>query len=154
MYLAAMGSVFFFGLVCSVFGFAISKGQLELALAIAGPGVAALLATSLRMFVGMRLREEPTAFRVAAAAEFAVGLLWILFMIASSRRGAALASLYWTCGITFMLSGIGALLSSLVGRSRSGQRFLRMVTAATGVTLGSSSILVIALGLHAWSFAR
>jgi hypothetical protein len=154
MYLLAMGLLFAFGLACTLLGMAASRNHRELTLALAVPGVAALTATTLRIVVGLRSRDESAALRVAGGTECGMALAWIVFMLLSHRAGAHLAGAYWVNAAAFLASGIGALLASFAGRTRAGQQFHKRVVLCTGATLGVAYVALLSLGLRAWFFAK
>jgi hypothetical protein len=154
MYLAAIGAMFFFGLILTVVGFGISKGQRELTLALAAPGVVALLATTVRIGIGMRTRSEVHAFRFAGVLEIGVGLLWLAFMIVSQRASSSLAPLYATCSAAFVASGLGSVVASFFAVGRKAQNTLRLVTGISCLAVGTATAFAVTLGVGAWLFAH
>jgi hypothetical protein len=154
MYLAAVGILALFGTVLCVTGFALSKSDRELFVALAVPGVAALCATTARIIVGMRVRSEPVAYRIVAAIDLLLSACWFIFMVSTGRAHSPTTGIYSAAVFAFFASGMGALLASFFALGRAGQKSLRTVTSLTCGCVGSATLLALSLGAKAWYFAQ
>jgi hypothetical protein len=154
MYLAATGILSLFGTLLCVTGFVLSKADRELLIALAVPGVAALMATTARIVIGMRVRSEPLAYRMVAAIDFMLCGAWFIFMVSTGRARSATAGIYVATVFAFFASSTGALLASFFALGRAGQKPLKTVTLLTCACVGVATLLATSLGAKAWYFAQ